>query len=312
MTEPVVDEQPQIDVHLVRRLVAAQFPRWADLPVRRVEVDGVDNRTFRLGDELSVRLPSGYAYRLQVTKEQRWLPVLAPQLPRPVPEPVGSGVPGCGYLYRWSVNRWLPGDTAVPARIVDLTRFATDVAGFLVALRALDPTDGPVPGPHNFARGGPVTTYADEALAAVDTLRGEVDRDACLRTWDAAAAATGWDRDPVWVHGDVGSGNLLVRDGRLSAVIDFGGLAVGDPACDLVLAWTLLDDPARVAWRKANGLDDATWARARGWALWKALITLVGQLDPAAAETDAANATDRTAASRQLIGAVLADHAAAD
>lgn len=292
---------PVIDTDLVRCLVAEQFPDWAGLPVRRVEVDGVDNRTFRLGEQLSVRLPSAERYRLQVAKEQRWLPLLGPRLPLPVPQPVAHGAPGCGYPFGWSVNRWLVGQTAASGRIADLSRFAADVGRFLLALRALDPAGGPPPGPHNFFRGGAVATYADETLAAIGSLGNRIPRQLALDTWQAAIDA-GWDGEPVWVHGDVAVGNLLVRDGRLSAVLDFGGLAVGDPACDTVLGWTLFDGPSRAVWREVQGVDDATWARGRGWALWKSLISLDAQL--AAGTPDAAD-------TRAVLDRVLSDATAA-
>jgi aminoglycoside phosphotransferase (APT) family kinase protein len=267
-----------IDVDLARRLVAAQFPEWAELPVARVSADGWDNRTFRLGDELSLRLPTGDWYAQQVAKEQRWLPRLAAQLPLPIPAPVAQGGPGCGYPYAWSVYRWIDGEIADRARVDDLPGFGAALAGFLVALRAADATGGPPPGEHNFHRGGPLSTYEAEALAAVEALGSEIPRDAVLRAWEDAMA-TRWERPPVWVHGDVAAGNLLVRDGRLAAVIDFGSSGVGDPACDVVFAWTYLDGPGRDAFREALGLDAATWSRGRGWALWKALITLVGCLE---------------------------------
>ena len=228
-------ERGAIDVALARRLVADQFPHWAGLPIAGVAADGWDNRTFRLGAELTVRLPTGDWYAEQVAKEQRWLPVLAPRLPLPIPRPVAMGRPGCGFPYPWSVYRWLDGEPAAPARIADLAGFASAVAGFLAALAAVDATNGPAPGRHNFFRGGPLTTYADEALQAVDALGAEIPRDPVLRAWEDATA-TRWERDPVWLHGDVAPGNLLVRDGRLAAVIDFGCCGVGDPACDAVLA----------------------------------------------------------------------------
>lgn len=284
---------PDIDAALVRRLVATQFPQWAGLAVSARSIGGVDNRTFRLGDSLSVRLPSGDGYRLQVAKEQQWLPRLAPLLPLPVPVPVARGVPGAGYPYEWSVNRWIEGEPATAAVVPDLTRFALDLAGFLVALRGVDATGGPGPGEHNWHRGGPLTVYADETLAAIATLRKRIDGVAARRVWDDAVAAT-WHGEPVWFHGDVASGNLLVRDGRLAAVIDFGTSGVGDPACDVVVAWTLLHGPARSAFRRALGVDAGTWSRGRGWALWKALITL---------------ADDTTGLSASVIEAVLADFA---
>jgi aminoglycoside phosphotransferase (APT) family kinase protein len=286
---------PDLDARLARRLVASQFPRWAHLPVTAVEVDGWDNRTFRLGDELTVRLPSGDWYALQVDKEQRWLPVLAAQLPLPIPVPVARGEPDHGYPYPWSVYRWLDGDIAGPATIGDLTGFATDLAEFLVALGRIDPTGGPEPGPHNFFRGGPLSTYADETHRAVEALGDEIPRDAVLRVWDDAMAAT-WHGDPVWFHGDVAAGNLLTRNGKLAAVIDFGTSGVGDPACDVVIAWTLFDGPSRDSFRATLGMDPETWSRGRGWALWKALITLDPGSSPGAPP-------------RRVVREVLADHA---
>jgi aminoglycoside phosphotransferase (APT) family kinase protein len=267
-----------IDADLARRLIDAQFPQWADLPIERVAVDGWDNRTFRLGDALSIRLPTGDWYAQQVAKEQRWLPRLAPQLPLPIPAPVAQGEPGEGYPYAWSVYRWLDGEIAERARIDDLPGFASALAAFLVALRGADATGGPPPGEHNFFRGGPLATYEAEALQAVESLGSEIPRDAVLRAWEDAMSTT-WEQAPVWVHGDVSSGNLLVRDGRLAAVLDFGSSGVGDPACDVVIAWTFLDAPSRERLRAGLGLDAATWSRGRGWALWKALITLVGHLE---------------------------------
>ena len=292
-------DRSSIDVALARRLVDSQFPQWSDLPISEVQVDGWDNRTFRLGAELTVRLPTGDWYAKQVDKEQRWLPVLAPQLPLPIPTPAGKGAPGDGYPYPWSVYRWLDGELASEARVGDPSAFATSLAGFLNALARADAIDGPRPGEHNFFRGGPLATYQHEALEAVDTLGDEVPRDAVLRAWDDAMSST-WDGDPVWLHGDVAVGNLLVRDGRLAAVLDFGSSGVGDRACDCVIAWTFLAGESRDRFRAELDVDAATWSRGRGWALWKALITLVGRLEedsPAAA------------APRRDIERVLADHA---
>ena len=288
-----------IDEHLARRLVDDQFPQWAALPITPVELDGVDNRTFRLGSGMTVRLPSGDWYALQVGKEQRWLPRLAPQLPLPIPVPVARGAPGAGYPFSWSVYRWLDGAPATERTIGDPIGFAIALANFLVALGRIDATGGPEPGRHNFFRGGPLATYADEAIRSIEALGDEIPGDAARRVWDDAMAA-GWERDPVWFHGDVAVGNLLVRDRRLAGVIDFGSSGVGDPACDVVIAWTLFSGPSRDAFRATLGVDPGTWSRGRGWALWKALISLVGQLD---GEPEAA------AVSRRVIERVLADHA---
>jgi aminoglycoside phosphotransferase (APT) family kinase protein len=292
-------DRTSIDASLARRLVDSQFPQWSELPIAEVEVDGWDNRTFRLGSELTVRLPSGDWYAQQVAKEQRWLPVLAPRLPLPIPAPMARGEPDSGFPYPWSVYRWLEGELASKARIADLTGFATTLAGFLSALGRIDATGGPEPGQHNFFRGGPLSTYADETHEAIDALGAEVPRDRVERVWEDAMA-TSWDRDPVWFHGDVATGNLLVRDERLAAVLDFGSSGVGDPACDVVIAWTFLSGASRDRFRADLGVDAATWSRGRGWGLWKALISLVGHLE---------NDSPDAALARRDIEQILADHA---
>ncbi|MFG3684634.1 aminoglycoside phosphotransferase family protein [Micromonospora sp. NPDC047740] len=287
---------PTIDVALVRRLVASQFPRWANLSVRPVAVGGWDNRTFHLGDAMTVRLPSAEGYVPQVRKEQRWLPVLARRLPLAVPTPLAEGKPGEGYPFPWSVCRWIDGETAAAERIGDPVRFATDLAGFLAALHRTEPAGGPPAGAHSAFRGAPLATYDGETRRAVGLLGDRIPTDTVNRIWATALRST-WTGPPVWFHGDVAWGNLLVRDGRLAAVIDFGCCGMGDPACDLAIAWTLLAGPSRAAFRATLGVDDATWARGRGWVLWKALITLDNP-DPV-----------RAAEARHMLDAVLTEYA---
>jgi aminoglycoside phosphotransferase (APT) family kinase protein len=287
-----------INADLVRRLVAAQFPQWADLPIRPVQFGGWDNRTFHLGEEMSVRLPSAAGYAAQVEKEHRWLPRLAPHLPLPVPVPLAMGAPSDEYPWHWSVYRWLDGEAATIENIADLRQFAISLAQFLTALYRIDPTGGPPAGPHSFYRGGPLKVYDAETWQAIAALRGQIDTEAAAAVWEAALDTT-WHGPPVWVHGDYAAGNLLVNGGRLSAVIDFGCSAVGDPACDMVIAWTLLSGESRETFRAGVPVDGAAWARGRGWALWKALITLAEYLD-----TDPAKAAE----ARRVIDEVLADH----
>jgi aminoglycoside phosphotransferase (APT) family kinase protein len=199
--------------------------------------------------------------------------VLARQLPLPIPEPVAIGRPDVDFPRAWSIYRWIEGEPASHAPIADLANLASQLAGFLCALYAIEPSDGPPPGTHNFWRGGPLDTYDAQTRGSIRLLTDHIDVDTATAVWDAALAST-WDRSPVWVHGDVAASNLIVAGGRLKAVIDFGCSAVGDPACDLVFAWTFCTDDARTSFRDTLALDDATWARARGWALWKAVITL--------------------------------------
>jgi aminoglycoside phosphotransferase (APT) family kinase protein len=275
------DGRAGIDAALVRRLIAAQFPQWRELSVMPVAVDGWDNRTYRLGAEMSVRLPTAARYAPAVEKEDRWLPILTPSLPVDVPTPLATGRPGEGYPFCWSVRPWLDGRTALEKPPVDLASFALSIAEFLVALQRIDATDGPIAGRHSFYRGESLHHYDGETRECLQALRGRIDTDAAATVWDAALATT-WDRAPVWFHGDVASGNLLVRDDRLSAVIDFGTCGVGDPACDLVIAWTFLSGRSREIFRDRVRQDADTWARARAWVLWKALIGLGDDADDAA------------------------------
>ncbi|MGW7270061.1 aminoglycoside phosphotransferase family protein [Streptomyces sp. NPDC054864] len=292
------DGRAGIDVGLVKRLVAAQFPQWRDLSVRPVEVDGWDNRTYRLGENLTARLPTADGYVPAVAKENEWLPRLAPALPVAVPSIMGEGVPGEGYPYPWSVRGWLDGETADRGRIDDMEQFALSVADFILALQRCDTTGGPLAGEHSWYRGASPAFYDEETRRCLAALDGRVDTGRAAAVWEAALDAE-WSGEPVWFHGDIASGNLLVADGKLTAVIDFGTSGVGDPACDLVIAWGMFSGDSRETFRRAVGQDEGTWARARGWLLWKCLLTLTGHID-----TD----PERAAVDQRLIAQVLADH----
>ena len=286
-----------IDTDLVRRLVATQFPQWRHLPVSPVAFGGWDNRTFHLGNDMTVRLPSAAPYALQVEKEHRWLPRLAPLLPLPIPVPLAMGEPAEGYPWHWSVYRWIEGETAKTAEIADIRQFAVALADFLNALRRIDSAGGPAAGQHNFFRGGSLSVYDNQTREALQALQGQIDSEAATAVWEAALAAT-WNGSPVWFHGDVAWGNLLVENGRLSAIIDFGTSGIGDPSCDLAIAWTFFEGESREAFRDRIAVDKATWARGRGWTLWKALITVAGH-DANQAEAER---------SRRVIDEVLADY----
>jgi aminoglycoside phosphotransferase (APT) family kinase protein len=288
----------EINTSLVQRLIHDQFPHWAHLPINPVARGGWDNRTFHLGSDMLVRLPSAAGYAAQVAKEQRWLPYLAPRLPLPIPAPLAQGEPGQGYPYPWSVYTWLEGEPAATARIADLEQFAVDLAGFLTVLQGVNATDGPLPGEHSALRGAPPSVWDADVQRALTLLEGRIDTRATRTVWDAALEAK-FTGAPVWFHGDVAVGNLLVNDGRLSALIDFGCAGVGDPACDLVIAWTLFTHQSRAAFKAGLNLDAGTWARGRGWALWKALITLSGLTTTNAAEAQYA---------QTIIERVLEDH----
>lgn len=296
------DDEVETDVELVGRLLATQFPAWADLPLTLVPSAGTDNALYRLGEDLAVRLPRIHWATGQVEKEQTWLPRLAPHLPLAIPVPLAKGAPGEGYPWDWSVYRWLDGETVTRERLPDLGRAAMDLAHFVTALQRIDPTGGPPPDAFNAFRGVPLATRGVRVRDAIGSLHREIDADLATAAWDAALAAPVWAGPPVWIHGDLAPGNLLAVQGRLSAVIDFGCLGVGDPACDLIVAWNLLTAETRLIFRAALGVDDATWARGRGWALSIGLIALsyYQSTNPVLA-----------ASSRHTISEVLADHAGA-
>lgn len=267
-------DREEIDSAVAAGLVAEQFPHWAGLPVRAVEFSGWDNRTFRLGETMTVRLPTAAMYAASVEKEATWLPRLAPALPCPIPVPLAVGAPSGTFPWPWSVRRWIDGTPVAMATIADQVPFAEDVAGFLRALQRVDPAGGPRAGEQTFHRGADLAVYDDETRRGIAFLGSSIDGGGAAGAWEAALAAT-WAGPPSWFHGDVAPGNLLLDGGRLCAVIDFGQCGVGDPACDLVIAWTVLRGPAREAFRRAMAADDATWIRGRGWALWKALSTIM-------------------------------------
>ena len=281
----------------MRRLIDRQFPQWGALPVRAVTPQGWDNRTFRLGGDMLARLPSAEGYASQVEKEQTWLPRLAGALPAKIPEPLAVGQPSADYPWRWSIYRWLEGRTAASSELGSALSLAEDLGAFLRAFHGLDASDGPEPGLHNYYRGGPPSAYSAQIIEAISRLPpGPLAEQASI-LW-ASATSSRWEGPPVWVHGDFAGGNLLLHDGRLVAVIDFGCLAVGDPACDLVVAWTLLPSQARAKFRTTLGLDNDTWTRAKGWALWKAIILMTGLVDGAPADK---------AASERVLHEVLSD-----
>lgn len=253
-------------VELVRRLVAGQFPQWTDMPVAPVGTPGTDNAMYRLGDDLAVRLPRLPGGVAQIARDGHWLPLLAPRLPLPIPAPVAVGRPAHGYPFAWTVGRWLPGDTV---EAFTERGAALDLAAFVTALRAVDPV-GAAAG----YRGGALADRDASVREAIGRLHGDVDTAAATSAWETALAAPGWDGPPTWSHGDLHAGNVLAVGGRVSAVIDFGCAGVGDPACDVTPAWTLLGAEHRGTFRDAVGADDAMWERARGWVLCMGLVAL--------------------------------------
>lgn len=262
----------KINVDLVVKLINEQFPEWSDLEIKPVKFSGNDNRTFHLGDEMSVRLPCAESYVPQVEKEQIWLPVLAKELTLPVPKPLAKGNPSIDYPWPWSINKWIEGETLTQKNISELNQFARDLGTFLIELQSIDTSGGPLAGKHNFFRGGNLAVYDEDSRYAIENNKDSFNEHLLIEMWERALDSK-WKSDPVWVHGDIAPGNLLVKGGRLCAVIDFGILGVGDPSCDAAMAWTFFDDISRKIFKSALNMDEETWNRARGWALWKALIT---------------------------------------
>ncbi|WP_406367854.1 aminoglycoside phosphotransferase family protein [Streptomyces sp. NBC_01546] len=264
---------PPVDDDLVRRLIGGQFPQWAGLAVERFPSGGTVNDVFRLGDAMVVRLPLRKGGAEDVSLERQWLPRLAPRLPSAIPEVLGAGVPAEGYPWPWSVYGWLAGEHPEAGALREPVPLARDLAAFVKAMWNVT-----LPGAPQAYRGGPVASLDAETRAAIEELRGipeeGVDCDAATAVWEEALRAPDRDGPPVWLHGDLMPGNLLVDGGRLTAVIDFGCMGVGDPACDLFPAWNLLPAEGRQVFREALGVDDATWIRGRGRTLSQALIAL--------------------------------------
>jgi aminoglycoside phosphotransferase (APT) family kinase protein len=261
------------DAAVVRSLLQAQQPQWADLPVERVSSTGTDNALYRLGHHMVVRLPLRPSSVGQADKEHRWLPELAPHLPLDIPVPLVRGSPTDRHPWPWSVYPWFEGDDATRAQ-VDLRQAAVDLAGFIAALHSQDPSGGPQPSAANFGRGVPLAMRDGVTRKAISASHDLIDTAAVTAAWEVALCVPAWDRPPVWIHGDIAAGNLLVRGGRLSAVIDWGGLGIGDPACDLIVAWELFDAESREVLRAELAVDEATWERSRGWALSTAIVAL--------------------------------------
>ncbi|WP_162902401.1 aminoglycoside phosphotransferase family protein, partial [Facilibium subflavum] len=242
-----------ITVELAKKLIATQFPEYTGLTVTEVEQQGHDNRTYRLGDDMLIRMPTAKSYALKVPKEQELLPQLAKYVSIPIPAPIKMGKPSDDYPYLFSIYKWLEGRSANLTQLDDkaLENIAFQLATFLKELQAIKDVKGPKPGQHNFWRGCHISVYDKGAREQIANLANVIDSKAAIALWEKACA-TSWQEKPVWIHGDFAAGNILIKDNQLSGVIDFGGMAVGDPACDLVIAWTYLTDKAREIFIRVN------------------------------------------------------------
>ncbi|MCS5711979.1 phosphotransferase [Candidatus Berkiella aquae] len=258
-----------IDERMVRDLLQSQFQQWSDLPLQMIKSAGTDNLIFRLGDDKCIRLPRVPGSQIQIEKEQRWLPFLAPHLPLAIPVPIGKGQPQNNYPSYWSIFHWLEGNNAINAVNLDLAQAARDLAKFINSLHRIDATSGP-----STYRGLPLNTRDEEVHKALADLEGIVDTSAALKIWNICKQAPIWDKPPVWIHSDLLPANILVNNGKVTGIIDFGMMGIGDPACDLLPAWSLLDRDSRETFRTTLLIDDATWLRGKGWALSIGLIIL--------------------------------------
>jgi aminoglycoside phosphotransferase (APT) family kinase protein len=264
------DREVPVDEHLARRLIAEQYPRWADLSLTPVEPAGTDHAIFRLGDDMAARFPRIDWAAGQPEKEFAWLPRIAPHLSLAVPEPAALGDPAGDYPFHWLVCTWLDGENATPERLASPDRTAADLIALLHELWSIDTTGGP---PAE-GRGGDLAIYDDDVRASVALIQDSIDARWALEEWAAALNSTPWANSPVWLHRDLDARNLLASDGRLSGLIDFGGLAVGDPAADLMVAWKMFEPSDRRAFRERLEIDDDTWRRARGCLLCQAVMIL--------------------------------------
>lgn len=285
-----------IDEDLVRRLLASQMPQWADLPLRLAEPIGTDNVMIRLGDSLALRLPRTEDAAESMHKEQELVPRIAPLLPVEVPVPVGVGEPGHGYPWPWSVYPWIAGRNPDPGEAG--SELARDLADFVQALRGADTFGLAAEGPLHSYRADSIQLRDATTRRCIDECEGLIDTTRAAEAWDRAKRVPDYDGTPVWMHSDVQPGNVLVRDGRLASVIDWGAVALGEPAVDCIVAWTLLTPATRPAFRARVGVDDDTWHRGRAWALSIALVAL-----PYYVHTNA----QITAWSRYAIDQVVAD-----
>lgn len=268
---PMHANEVAVDLGVVRDLLVQQQPEWASLSLARVTTWGTDHVIFRLGDDLSVRLPKIDWAADQGDKEQRWLPLIAAAVGVNVPVPLFVGQPQGSFPYRWYVSPWLGGENPSPAS--DLTALAQDLATFIGQLHNIDTTDAPRPAPGE--RGGSLLLADAATRESAEQLRGQTDVDALLDAWQVGVTAAAWDRSPRWVHGDLMEGNLLVRHGRLVAVIDWGSCKAGDPAIDLIAGWTVFDEAGRdVLCERLGFVDDAMRLRARAWAVSAAVTAL--------------------------------------
>jgi aminoglycoside phosphotransferase (APT) family kinase protein len=258
------DGEYPIDDDIVAHLIDTQMPQWARLPLRRLDTAGTVNAAFRLGADKLVRLPRHPDFSEGPLREAEWLPALRPQLPLEIPVHLALGSPADSYPSHWSVLSWIDGQNATRAALSDLHSAARQLGEFVIAIRRL-PTEG---APDDNYRGRGLSNVDTDVRQRIDQLPDSYDRAAILDVWQACVSAPDWKGQPTWFHGDLYSNNLIARDGRLVAVIDFEGCSAGDPSIDLIAAWSLFDQSSRRTFRDAVDPDEPQWMRGKGWALF--------------------------------------------
>lgn len=263
---------------IIKTLIQQQASEYVSLPLSPVDKMGHDNYTWMLGDTMTVRLPTGKEYAMQAQKEQRWLPYLQKGVSLQIPRLIKSGNPCSSFEYSWGIYQWLEGESLDSCKDMDACNVAIDLAVFLKELHNIDCHDGPMSGAHNFYRGGALDTYHQEVVDAIEHLESYFNKESVLAIWSLALSSS-WQKEPVWVHGDLVPSNMLANKQRLVAIIDFGVLGIGDPACDLAMYWTYFKGNSRKVFKEQLDLDQDTWNRGRGWVLWKALITFDSYVD---------------------------------
>ncbi|MEO0608221.1 MAG: aminoglycoside phosphotransferase family protein [Pseudomonadota bacterium] len=262
-----------IELEVARRLIDAQFPEFRHFALHPIESGGTDNTIFRLGDSFSVRFPKRAEAAEHIDTEKFWLPRLA-ALPVRIPKPQAKGAASSEFPYPWTIYDWCPGQALSETEVKDWAQAAKDISTFLQALQVMDTQDAPLSGPRNHFRGVPLKNRDALTRAAIHGLADEYPEPELLHHWHDALSATPHRESPVWLHGDLQGGNILVFEDRISAIIDFGLCGVGDPACDLMVAWSVLPKQVREPFRQQIACNEAAWARGRGWALSVSAIAL--------------------------------------
>lgn len=262
----------ELTLETIQHIIHEQYPEFDSLLIEKMSEGGHDHHSYHLGNHFSLRFPSAYEYSTQVIKEYTYCKILQNGLDIPITSPIALGIPSVLFPFHFTINEWIDGETVSATNITNKIQFANDLANFLNNLHKCEIKNGPLPSKQNFYRGGSLTYYHDETIQAIKNC-SDFDQKRCLEIWMKGVKSP-YSQKAVWIHGDVAVGNLLVRNGKLSAVIDFGNMAIGDPACDYVMAWTYFDCITRPIFIKSLNTDKDTLNRTRAWALWKALISL--------------------------------------